>query len=168
MNRNTRFAFALIFAASFAAARAPGKSVQASGRSGAFRSRSRPSFARVASRTGFAAAPGKGRAAFANSKLMGATGGSGSSSSNTPPGDAAVGSKILTLGQAPVYSNPGGGGTASVQGGGFVAIDPARANDVGRGPGITWGKPDNAPSSGASGGGSGASSNGPAAFDPSF
>jgi len=77
MTKITRLASILFFAASFAAARAPGKSGQNSVRSGAFHSRSRPSFARVASRTGFAAAPGKGRATFANSKVTGGTGGSG-------------------------------------------------------------------------------------------
>jgi hypothetical protein len=163
MTKITRLASILVFAASFAAARAPGKGGQPSGRSAAFRARSRPAFGRVASRP----APGKGRATFANSKLTGGTGGSGSSSSNTPPGYATPGSKILTLGQAPVYSNPGGGGTASVQGGGFVAIDPAHANDVGRGPGITWAPPDKTAAAGTGGGGSGASSNGPA-FDASF
>ncbi len=69
-----------------------------------------------------------------------------------------------------MYSTPAGGGAHSVDGGGFIAIDQSRANDVGRGPGVTWGAPDRAPTAGAGGGGGGsgdASSNGPS-FNPAF
>jgi hypothetical protein len=84
--------------------------------------------------------------------------------SSAPPPYAVPGAKIITQGQQPVYSTPSGGGTQSVQGGGFIAIDQSRANDVGRGPGISWGPPDKPPSTGNSGGGgSGATSNGPVA-----
>jgi hypothetical protein len=88
---------------------------------------------------------------------------------SSAPAWATIGAKIISEGQQPVYSNPGNGGTHSVEGGGFIAMDQGHANDVGRGPGVTWGAPDRAPSSGSGGGGggSGASSNGPA-FDPSF
>jgi hypothetical protein len=79
------------------------------------------------------------------------------------PAWATPGAMIRSAGQQPVYSDPGNGGVHSVNGGGFIAMDQSRANDVGRSPGITWG----APSRAAAGGGSGASSNGPA-FDPSF
>ncbi|HXS99513.1 MAG TPA: hypothetical protein VN915_02460 [Elusimicrobiota bacterium] len=91
----------------------------------------------------------------------------GSDSGGTPAW-AAIGSKIVSEGQPPVYSQASGGGTHSVEGGGFIAMDQSKANDVGRAPGISWAPPDRAMSSGASGGGgTGASSNGPA-FDPSF
>lgn len=84
--------------------------------------------------------------------------------SSGPPPFATIGAKIITEGQPPVYSDPGNAGTHSVEGGGFVAIDQSRANDVGRAPGIFWAPPDTPPSSGHSGGGgSGASANGPAA-----
>jgi hypothetical protein len=162
----------LLLAADFAGATGRCANARTSGQHG-FSSRgsssrrfSRSAFAGgVSSRTGFAGSALKnGRATFGNAKLTGGTGGTGSSAPTISP-SAAVGAKVLTLGQAPVYSNPGGGGTTSVQGGGFVAIDPSHATDALRGPGITWGAPDKASSSG--GGGSGASSNGPA-FDPSF
>lgn len=81
------------------------------------------------------------------------------------PAWATPGALIRTAGQPPAYSNPGNGGLLSVEGGGFISIDQSRANDVGRSLGLTWGAPQRA--STRTGGGSGASSNGPA-FDPSF
>jgi hypothetical protein len=99
----------------------------------------------------------------------GGTGGTAAPSVTTEQGGwATPGSKILTAGQQPVYSTPTGGGTFSVNGGGFVAMNQAQAGDVGRAPSIAWGHPDTPPSTGSGGiSGSGASSNGPA-FDPSF
>jgi hypothetical protein len=84
---------------------------------------------------------------------------------DAPPPYAVPGAKILSAGHQPVYSDPGNGGMHSVEGGGFIAIDQARARDVGRTPGISWAPPDTPPGanpkSGGSGGGSGASANGP-------
>jgi hypothetical protein len=74
------------------------------------------------------------------------------------------------LGEQPTYSNAAGGGTASVNGGGFITIDQSKANDVGRGPGVTWGAPDTPPGGSGGGsiiGGSGAGANGPAP-NPAF
>jgi hypothetical protein len=179
MKKITAALSALVFAASFAAARSPARARASvhhgiSGRSGFSRKNSRSTFARAlspgaSSRSGFAGSSlPRGRATFAGASLTG--GGTGSPApapSNTTPGFATPGAKILTLGQAPVYSNAAGGGTASVSGGGFVAIDPTRATDVERGPGITWGTPDQTTASSGGGGGSGASSNGPAS-QPAF
>jgi len=99
----------------------------------------------------------------------GSTGGTGGTAAPTTEvgGWATPGSKILTAGQQPVYSTPAGGGTASVNGGGFIAINQGQAGDVGRSPGVTWAKPDQPQSSGAGISGSGATSNGPA-FNPAF
>ena len=121
------------------------------GRATAFHAAARPSFLPSASRT---------RAVGAKASQRFSRVDSGGTSA---PAWATIGAKILTAGQQPVYSNPGNGGTHSVEGGGFIAMDQGHANDVGRGPGISWGAPDQAPSSGAGsgGGGSGASSNGP-------
>jgi hypothetical protein len=100
--------------------------------------------------------------------MMGAAptgGGAATPAPSAPPAYATPGAMIRTAGQQPVYSTPAGGGTHSVEGGGMIAIDQSRANDVGRAPGITWAPPDTPPSAGAhsGGGGTGASSNGPAA-----
>jgi hypothetical protein len=101
------------------------------------------------------------------------TGGPGATGSTTSPSSAAPawatpGAKILSAGQQPVYSTPSGGGTASVNGGGFIAINQAQAGDVGRSPGVTWAQPDRTQSSGSGGiSGSGATTNGPA-FNPAF
>jgi hypothetical protein len=82
----------------------------------------------------------------------------------TPPPYAVPGAKIISAGQPPVYSEAAGGGTHSIEGGGFIAMDQAKAHDVGRAPGITWSPPDTPPSQTrrGTGGGSGASANGPA------
>ncbi len=116
----------------------------------------------AASRTGFTGAAGaRGRSTFAGAKLTG-TGTGGTTTSATPATSpsSAIGAKVLTLGEQPTYSNAAGGGTASVNGGGFIAIDQSKANDVGRSPGVTWGPADTPPSSGRpSGGGAGASAN---------
>ncbi|MFI5362524.1 MAG: hypothetical protein ACHQ49_11185 [Elusimicrobiota bacterium] len=162
----------LIFAAPFSAAGGRGGSARASGRrtfshrGGLARPMSRPAPARAtvasaSSRGGFAAVSSRRRFAAATS------GAPTTGSSNAQAASAAVGSKILTAGYPPTYSAASGGGTLSVNGGGFVTIDQSRALDVGRSPGITWGAPDRAISSGSGAGGSGGSSNGPA-FDPSF
>lgn len=84
-----------------------------------------------------------------------------------PPNYSKPGALIRTEGQLPVYANPGNAGTHSVEGGSFVNIDPRRAKDVGRAPGISWGAPDTPPSgnpaSGSgSAGGNGVTANGPA------
>jgi hypothetical protein len=156
------------------------------GSSGGFsRSTSRPSFSggftRSAVRSSFGhAAPFSasarpsasrsfGRATFhaAASRTGRRLSGSDSSGSSAPAW-ATIGAKIVGEGRPPVYSQAAGGGTHSVEGGGFIAMDQSRAQDVGRAPGITWAAPDRAPaSSSGGGGGSGGSSNGPA-FDPSF
>src|SRR6185503_3782502 len=83
---------------------------------------------------------------------------------STPPAYAVPGAKILSEGQQPVYSQAAGGGTHSVEGGGFIAMDQAKAHDVGRAPGITWAPPDTPPGRNPQmgGGGTGASANGPA------
>ena len=83
--------------------------------------------------------------------MMGAAptgGGAATPAPSAPPAYATPGAMIRTAGQQPVYSTPAGGGTHSVEGGGMITIDQSRANDVGRAPGS---------------GGTGASSNGPAA-----
>lgn len=155
---------------------AAGASGYSSGSGGFSRAVSRPAFGgratafRASARTGsFPASRAFGRttsfhAAALNSSRRSAADTGGTSA----PAWATPGAKIISAGRQPVYSDPGNGGTHSVEGGGFIAMDQGRANDVGRAPGITWGRPDRAPSSGAAaGGGSGGSSNGPA-FDPSF
>jgi hypothetical protein len=159
---------ASIFAASFAGARGRGTAGASSGRGGFARPLAHPAFAQAtragaSSRMRFAAASSaKGRSAFTKTSK------DAPGSPPAVPGYATPGAKILSLGQAPTYSNPGNGGTQSVDGGGFVAINPNLAVDVGRSPGITLGAPDRTQSSGAgSAGGSGGSSNGPA-FNPSF
>jgi hypothetical protein len=191
MKKITLLLSVLIFAAAAADARGGGGRGGSGGRSGGrgfsgsrggfSRPLTRPSFSRstsgFSSHTGFAASRTHGRSSFANaSRLTGGTtpagGGTGGSTPASAPAAApawaTIGSKILTAGQQPVYSTASGGGTHSIDGGGFVAIDQSHAGDVGRGPGVTWGAPDRAQSSGSgSGGGSGGSSNGPA-FDPSF
>ncbi|HEX4047442.1 MAG TPA: hypothetical protein VH309_06390, partial [Elusimicrobiota bacterium] len=148
---------------------------------------SRPTFARsrstsvgATSHTGFASfSRSTGRSSFAGARLTGASGtgtagggaggtGGTTSAPSAPPAYATPGAKILSAGQQPVYSTPSGGGTQSVDGGGFVAMDQSRAVNVGAAPGITWAPPDRTQSSGSRGGsGSGGSSNG-SAFDPSF
>ncbi len=80
------------------------------------------------------------------------------------PGFATPGAKIITAGIQPTYSDPGNAGVHSVEGGGFIAIDKSRANDVGRSPASTWAPPDTPPSVNplmGGKGGSGGSSNGP-------
>lgn len=125
-------------------------------RSSSFRAAARPAASHASGRATF-------HAAAATRSTRRAT-----SSDSTPPAWATIGAKIVSEGQPPVYSQAAGGGTHSVEGGGFIAMDPSKAQDVGRSPGVTWGRPDRAPSSAAAGGGgSGGSSNGPA-FDPSF
>ena len=147
----------LVLAAGVSTARGRGARGRSSGRSGFSRPLSRPTFARTASAG--AASSAKGRSSSAGiAKLTGGTGGSASSAPSAAPPYATPGAKILSTGQQPVYSNPGNGGTFSVQGGGFVAIDQGHANDVGRGPGVTWGAP-GAAAGGGGGGGSGVSSN---------
>ena len=164
------------------------------GRGGFSRAASRPTFirtpsARPASRSGFASSSGSrggfsrgfggfsralsrptfGRAAFhAAASKTAARRVAGSDSGGTPAW-ATPGAKIVSAGQPPVYSDPGNGGTHSVEGGGFIAMDQSKAADVGRAPGIAWSAPDKTMSAGASGegGGTGASSNGPA-FNPAF
>lgn len=83
---------------------------------------------------------------------------------SAPPAFAVPGAKIISEGQQPVYSEAADGGTHSVEGGGFIAMDQAKAHDVGRAPGISWAPPDTPPSATrvSMGGGSGASANGPA------
>lgn len=83
---------------------------------------------------------------------------------SAPPAYAVPGAKILTAGQQPVYSPAAGGGTHSIEGGGFIAMDQAKAHDVGRAPGISWAPPDTPPGRNpqTGGGGTGASANGPA------
>jgi hypothetical protein len=152
---------------------------------------SRPSVARSSSsgstsRTGFVSRSTGSRSSFGGARKLtgagtgtpggGTTGGSTGSGGTSAPavvteqgGWATPGSKILTAGQQPVYSTPSGGGQFSVDGGGFVAINQGQAQDVGRGPGVTWAsQPDKLPSSGSGGiSGSGASANGPT-FNPAF
>lgn len=83
-----------------------------------------------------------------------------------PPNYSKPGALIRTEGQLPIYTDPGNAGTHSVEGGGFVDIDPRRAKDVGRSPGVAWGAPDTPPSanptSGGGAGGNGVTANGPA------
>jgi len=124
--------------------------------SSSFRPSARPAAFRAAARTSFRPAAAK--------NIRRAT-----SSDSTPPAWTTIGAKIVSAGQPPVYSQAAGGGTHSVEGGGFVAMDQSKAQDVGRSPGISWGPADTTPSGarGGAGGGSGGSSNGPA-FDPSF
>lgn len=104
---------------------------------------------------------GVGRA-FRNRGIAGSTPGTPPPPPSAPA-YAVPGAKIIGAGQQPVYSAPGNGGTHSVEGGGFIAIDAARAHDVGRAPGITWAPPDTRPSVNprSGGGGTGASANGP-------
>ena len=113
----------------------------------------------AASRRGFRSSGRRG--------IMGAapSGGTGAATTpSAPPPYATPGAKILSAGRQPLYSDPGNGGTHSVEGGGFIAIDQSRAHDVGRTPGISWGPRDTPPSanSHSGAGGTGASSNGPA------
>ena len=163
MKRNILVLSALLLASSFAVARGRAAAGGTSGRKSFAGPLARGRKAGASPRTRFvAASSAKGRSSFANTRK------DGSNAPAAAPAYATPGAKILSEGQQPVYSNPGGGGTQSVNGGGFVAIEPGRANDVGRSPGITFGAPDRAQSSGTgSAGGSGGSSNGPA-FDPSF
>ena len=172
MKKNILVLSVLVLASSFAGAAALAANDRISGRKTISRPLARPAAraanARPSSRKGFAAASprsgfaavssGKGHtAAFAKTKRL--TAGDGTTPAQFTYGDN----------RPPVYSNPGNGGTHSVDGGGFVAIDPSRAVDVGRSPGITLGAMDRTtPSaSGGAGSGSGGSSNGPA-FNPSF
>ncbi|HXS99514.1 MAG TPA: hypothetical protein VN915_02465 [Elusimicrobiota bacterium] len=103
----------------------------------------------------------------ASAHRRGITGGSAPTAStpsdSAAPPYAVPGAKIISAGQPPVYSEAAGGGTHSVEGGGFIAMDQTKAHDVGRAPGITWAPPDTPPGRNANmgGGGSGASANGP-------
>jgi len=80
-----------------------------------------------------------------------------------PPNYSKPGALIRTEGQLPIYTDPGNAGAHSVEGGSFVDIDPRRAKDVGRAPGIAWGAPDTPPSANPTGaaGGNGVTANGP-------
>jgi hypothetical protein len=120
--------------------------------------------------SGFRAARGSSRhRGVTGSAPTGGTGAGGgksggaTTSSSAPPPFAVPGAKILTAGQQPIYSDPGPTGIQSVNGGGFIAIDQSRANDVGRGGGgISWAPPDTPPSTGGSGaGGNAVTANGP-------
>ena len=167
---------ALLFAAPFAGARGSGRgfSGRSSGgrgfsgarASGFSRPLTRPSFGTAARPS---ASRSVGRATFHAAALSKTptTRRISADTGTSTPAYAVPGAKIISAGQQPVYSDPGNGGTHSVEGGGFIAIDQSKANDVGRGPGITWARPDSTMSSGSGGGGSGGSSNGPA-FNPAF
>jgi hypothetical protein len=135
-----------------AAASHPGISAGAgsSGRAAAGAATGRPA-ARAASRS-------RGRRGAAGPIPAGGTapgGGTGgtTSSQDSPPPYAAPGAMIRTAGQPPVYSNPGNGGTHSIEGGGFIAIDDRRAQDVARGPGVSWAPPDSKQGANAASGG---------------
>jgi hypothetical protein len=181
MKKITLILSVLIFAAAFADARgrgfsgggrrggstargsSPGSRGFSGGSGGFSRSLSRPTLGRTtsfhAARSSLASSTFRARS-FAVASRRSSVAGGGTSA----PAWATPGAMIRSAGQQPVYSNPGGGSTLSVDGGGFIAMDQGHANDVGRGPGVTWGAPDRASSSGSSGGGgggSGASSNGP-------
>jgi hypothetical protein len=173
----------LVFTAASAAARGRGFSGARGGSGGprGYSSRgfsrplSRPTFVRAASHAstrsgGFASGISRSRSGFAHvSRLAGTppAGGSGGGTGGTSsapaaaPGWATPGAKILTAGQQPVYSNPAPSGTHSVDGGGFIAIDQGRANNVG-GSGVTWAAPDRTSSSGSGAGGNGVTENSPA------
>lgn len=104
-----------------------------------------------------------GRRGIAGSTPIGSPAPAPAPSDSSPLAYAVPGAKILTAGLQPVYSEAKGGGTHSVEGGGFIAMDDSKAHDVGRAPGITWAPPDTPPSASQvnSGGGTGASANGP-------
>jgi hypothetical protein len=87
--------------------------------------------------------------------------GATTTAATAPPPYATPGAKIISAGQQPVYTAAAPSGTSSVNGGGLIAIDQGRANDAERGPGISWAPPDSPQSGSRSGGGSGATTNGP-------
>lgn len=96
------------------------------------------------------------------SRGVATTGGSGGSTGNQapPPYYDKPGALIRTAGQQPKYADPHDATTHAVDGGGFVTINDAKAHDVGRGPGITYGPPDKLPGANPnSGSGSGAGGN---------
>ncbi|MDE2491866.1 MAG: hypothetical protein KGM24_13555 [Elusimicrobia bacterium] len=93
----------------------------------------------------------------------GSTGSGGSSTQTPPPNFSKPGALIRTAGQLPKYEAASGGGTHAIDGGGFVASNPADSHDVGRSPGVAWGRPDTPPgaNAGSVGGNNGAAYNGP-------
>ena len=118
-----------------------------------------------------AAAGARGFRGTGHSRHRGVMGASSTGGGGVPapapaaaPPYAAIGAKIISAGQPPVYSDPGNAGTHSVEGGGFIDINQSKAHDVGRAPGIAWAPPDTPPSANPTTGGSGgtgASANGP-------
>ncbi|MFI5345438.1 MAG: hypothetical protein ACHQ51_03600 [Elusimicrobiota bacterium] len=82
-----------------------------------------------------------------------------------PPNFSKPGALIRTEGQLPTYTATNDARTTSVEGGTFISQDPRRTVDSNRGPGVTWGAPDKAPSanqgSGSGAGGSAIVANGP-------
>lgn len=109
-------------------------------------------FGTAAKRTGTAFTARKAAVRRETGTTSGGTGGSGGSAQQTPPPYYYTpGALIRTAGQLPKYEAANNAGTASVEGGGFVAQDPSRSQDVGRAPGLTWGTPMAAGGSGGSG-----------------
>ncbi len=167
----------LLLAASIAGARGRGFSGPGGGRAAAGRGLARrgaagvnfsrpparPACARSRARSWAAPASHlvfpRGRASFGTAVKRSA----GASAPASAPAWATPGALIRTAGQPPAYSTPGGGGTHSVDGGGFVAIDQKKAGDVGRGPGIAWAPPDK-----QTGGGSGAGGGSAITANPGF
>jgi hypothetical protein len=115
----------------------------------------------------------------------GSGGGSGNGSSSNAPvqGPAVPGATILSAGVQPTVSDPGAHGVNPTTRGGVITLDPARAQDVGRSPGLAWGTPDASSARGRAGGnavtpnspGGGSPSpittpqtSPPVVFDPSF
>lgn len=78
------------------------------------------------------------------------------------------GALIRTAGQLPVYTAAEPARTLSVEGGGFIALDERRAQNVGAAPGVRWGAPDRTPSGNALGGGGAGGGNGITANDPAL
>jgi hypothetical protein len=121
-------------------------------------------------RTSNAARSSARRGILGGAPKGGTGGGTGGTTAPAPAteqgGWATPGSKILTAGQQPVYSTPAGGGTNSINGGGFVAIDQGRANDVGHAPSVHWGPKDTPPPPNPTKGGGGASGTGVTANGP--
>jgi hypothetical protein len=153
-----------------------GAAVPARSYTGGYRGFSGGSPGRTSSRHSFANAAPLRLNHIVRRGVMSATGGTGGSSGGStggadttpPPNYTKPGALIRTEGQLPAYSDPGNARTTSVEGGSFVDIDPRKAKDVARAPGVAWGAPDTPPTVNPTTGGGGAGGNGVTANGPAI
>ena len=102
------------------------------------------------------ASPARSRASFgaaSSSKKSAVAAPAPNAPPAVPPSYTHPGALIRSAGQQPQYSSAGGGGTASVDGGGPIAQDPGNSRALG-GPGVGWSAPDKRPSANGAGNGS--------------